>query len=179
MALPRRDTKPIARALLDRFGSFADAVSAPPQALRAIDGAGEAGVAALKTTQAAGIRVVRADIINRPVLNNWDRLIEYLTALLSREKAEQFRVLFLENKNQLVADEAQSRSTVNHTPVYPREVMRRASELHATALILVHNHPSGDPRPSTEDIAMTKQVREAAAALSITVHEHVIIGAGG
>ena len=179
LALPRRDTKPIARALLDRFGSFADAVSAPPQALRAIDGAGEAGVAALKTTQAAGIRVVRADIINRPVLNNWDRLIEYLTALLSREKAEQFRVLFLENKNQLVADEAQSRSTVNHTPVYPREVMRRASELHATALILVHNHPSGDPRPSTEDIAMTKQVREAAAALSITVHEHVIIGAGG
>ena len=178
LALPRRDTKPIARALLDRFGSFAGAVSAPPQALRAVEGLGEAGVAALKTIQAAGIRLVRADIVDRPVLNNWDRLMEYLTAILSREKVEQFRVLFLDNKNRLVADEAQSRGTVNHTPVYPREVVRRALELHATAIILVHNHPSGDPAPSVEDIAMTKQVREAAAALSITVHDHVIIGNG-
>ena len=178
LALPRRDTKPIARALLDRFGSFAGAVSAPPQALRAVEGLGEAGVAALKTIQAAGIRLVRADIVDRPVLNNWDRLMEYLTAILSREKVEQFRVLFLDNKNRLVADEAQSRGTVNHTPVYPREVVRRALELHATAIILVHNHPSGDPAPSAEDIAMTKQVREAAAALSITVHDHVIIGNG-
>ncbi len=178
LALPRRDTKPIARALLDRFGSFAGAVSAPPQSLRGIDGLGEAGVAALKTIQAAGIRLVRADIIDRPVLNNWDRLMDYLTAVLSRERVEQFRVLFLDNKNRLLADEAQSRGTVNHTPVYPREVVKRALELHATALILVHNHPSGDPAPSPDDIGMTKQVREAASALSIALHDHVIIGAG-
>ncbi len=178
LALPRRDTKPIARSLLDRFGSFAGAVSAAPQALRAIDGLGEAGVAALKTIQAAGIRLVRAEVMNRPVLNNWDRLMEYLTAVLSRERVEQFRVLYLDNKNRLLADEAQSRGTVNHTPVYPREVVKRALELHATALILVHNHPSGDPTPSADDISMTKQVREAAAALSIALHDHVIIGNG-
>lgn len=178
LALPRRDTKPIARALLDKFGSFAGAVSAAPQSLRAIDGLGEAGVAALKTIQAAGIRLVRAEIIDRPVLNNWDRLMDYLTAMLSRERVEQFRVLFLDSKNRLLADEAQSRGTVNHTQVYPREVVKRALELHAAALILVHNHPSGDPTPSADDIEMTRLVREASASLSITLHDHVIVGAG-
>lgn len=178
LALPRRDTKPIARALLTRFGSFAGAVSAPLPELRSVDGMGEAGAAALKTIQAAALRLVRAEVLNRPVLANWDRLLDYLTAVLARERVEQFRILFLDNRNCLLADEAQARGTVNHTPVYPREVVKRALELHATALILVHNHPSGDPAPSADDIAMTKLVKQAATALSITLHDHVIVGNG-
>ena len=122
--------------------------------------------------------LVRAEVQDRPVLNNWDRVLAYLTAALSRERVEQFRVLFLDNKNRLLADEAQSRGTVDHTPVYPREVVKRALELHATALILVHNHPSGDPTPSREDLGMTKQVQQAAAVLSIVLHDHVIVGNG-
>ena len=178
LALPRRDTKPIARALLARFGSFAGAVSAPLPELRGVEGMGDAGAAALKTIQAAALRLVRAEILDQPVLGNWDRLIDYLTAVLARERVEQFRVLFLDNRNRLIADEAQARGTVNHTPVYPREVVKRALELHATALILVHNHPSGDPSPSRDDIAMTGLVKQAAAALSITLHDHVIVGNG-
>ena len=178
LALPRRDTKPIAKALLARFGSFAGAIAAPLQDLRATEGLGEAGVAALKTVQAASLRLARGEVINRPVLSNWDRLMEYLNAVLARERIEQFRVLFLDNRNRLLADEAQSRGTVNHTPVYPREVMKRALELHATALIVVHNHPSGDPTPSRDDIAMTQEIKGAAAALSIVLHDHVIVGNG-
>jgi DNA repair protein RadC len=128
--------------------------------------------------QAAALRLARAEVLSRPVLNNWDRLMEYLTAVLARERVEQFRVLFLDNRNHLLADEAQARGTVNHTPVYPREVVKRALELHASALILVHNHPSGDPTPSPEDVEMTNEVREAARALSITLHDHVIVGNG-
>ena len=134
LALPRRDTKPIARALLTRFGTFAAALSAPPQELRAVEGLGDAGLAALKTVQAAAVRLVRAEVQHRPVLNNWDRLMDYLQAVLARERVEQFRVLFLDSRNRLLADEAQSRGTVNHTPVYPREVVRRALELHAAPL---------------------------------------------
>lgn len=178
LALPRRDTKPVARLLLDRFGSFAAAIAAPVQDLRGVEGLGEAGTAALKLVQAGALRLARAEVLNRPVLNNWDRLMSYLNAVLAREKIEQFRVLFLDNRNRLVADEAQARGTVNHTPVYPREVVKRALELHATALILVHNHPSGDPTPSEEDIAMTREVKMAAAALSIVLHDHVIVGNG-
>jgi len=159
LALPRRDTKPIARTLLARFGSFANTVSAPVSDLRGVEGLGDAGVAALKTVQAAALRLVRAELQDRPLLNNWDRVLAYLTAALSRERVEQFRVLYLDNKNRLLADEAQSRGTVNHTPVYPREVVKRALELHATALILVHNHPSGDPAPSRDDIAMTEEIK--------------------
>jgi DNA repair protein RadC len=128
--------------------------------------------------QAAALRLMRAEVIDQPVLNNWDRLLAYLGAELSRERVEQFRVLFLDNRNRLLADEAQQRGTVNHTPVYPREVAKRALELHATALILVHNHPSGDPTPSRDDIAMTEQIRTAAAALSIVLHDHIIVGNG-
>ena len=117
-------------------------------------------------------------MIDQPVLNNWDRLMEYLNAELSRERVEQFRVLFLDNRNHLIADEAQQRGTVNHTPVYPREVAKRALELHATALILVHNHPSGDPTPSRDDIAMTQQIKAAVGALSIVLHDHVVNGNG-
>jgi DNA repair protein RadC len=178
LALPRRDTKPIARSLLGRFGSFAAVIAAPMQDLRGVEGLGEAGTAALKLVQAAALRLARAEVMDTPVLNNWDRLMSYLNAVMAREKIEQFRVLFLDNRNRLVADEAQARGTVNHTPVYPREVVKRALELHATALILVHNHPSGDPTPSQDDIAMTREVKAAAAALSIVLHDHVIVGNG-
>jgi DNA repair protein RadC len=128
--------------------------------------------------RASALRLAKAEVMDRPVLNNWDRLMDYLNAVMSREKIEQFRVLFLDNRNRLLADEAQARGTVNHTPVYPREVVRRALELHATALILVHNHPSGDPTPSREDVAMTGEARDAAAVLSIVLHDHVIVGNG-
>jgi DNA repair protein RadC len=178
LALPRRDTKPIARALLGRFGSFAGAIAAPANDLRGIDRLGEAGLAALKLVQGAALRLARAEIIGRPVLSNWERLTEYLNAVLARERIEQFRVLFLDTRNRLLADEAQQRGTVNHTPVYPREVVRRALELHATALILVHNHPSGDPTPSREDVAMTAEVKNAAAVLSLVLHDHIIVGNG-
>ena len=177
-ALPRRDTKPLARALLSRFGSFARVIAAPVQDLLAVEGLGEAGVAALKSVQAAALRLLRAEVIDQPVLNNWDRLMAYLNAGMSRERVEQFRVLFLDNRNHLLADEAQQRGTVNHTPVYPREVAKRALELHATALILVHNHPSGDPTPSRDDIAMTQQIKAAALALSIVLHDHIVVGNG-
>ena len=178
LALPRRDTKPVARALLSRFGSFANAVSAPLADLRGIEGLGDAGAAALKTIQAAALRLVRAEVQDRPVLSSWERLLEYLGASMARERVEQFRVLFLDNKNRLIADEAQSRGTVNHTPVYPREVVKRALELHATALILAHNHPSGDPAPSSDDIAMTQEIKRAAASLGLVLHDHVIVGNG-
>jgi DNA repair protein RadC len=177
LALPRRDTKPLARALLARFGSFAGAIAAPAVELCTIDGLAEAGVAALKLVQGAALRLALAEVINRPVMGNWDRLMAYLTATLAREPVEQFRVLFLDTRNRLLADEAMGRGTVNHTPVYPREVVKRALELHSTALILVHNHPSGDPTPSAADIDMTREIRGAAAALSIALHDHVIIGA--
>jgi DNA repair protein RadC len=178
LAIPRRDTKPVARSLLGRFGSFAAAISAAPVELLEIEGLGEAGVAALKTVQAAAQRLTRAEVLYRPILGNWERLMEYLQSILAREKIEQFRILFLDNRNRLLADEAQARGTVNHTPVYPREVVKRALDLHATAIILVHNHPSGDPSPSQEDIAMTKEIKKAATALSIVLHDHIIVGNG-
>ncbi len=177
-ALPRRDTKAIAKALLARFGSFAGAIAAPLPDLRAIEGLGEAGAAALKTVQAAALRLARTEILDRPLLDNWERLIGYLNAALARERVEQFRVLFLDARNHLLADEVQARGTVNHTPVYPREVVKRALELHAAAIILVHNHPSGDPTPSREDITMTAETRKAADALAIVLHDHIIIGNG-
>jgi len=177
-ALPRRDTKPLARTLLSRFGSFAQVIAAPEQDLRSVDGLGETGVAALKLVHLAALRLMQADVIKRPVLSNWERLMDYLNAEVSRERVERFHVLFLDNRNRLLADEAQQRGTVNHTPVYPREVAKRALELHATALILVHNHPSGDPTPSRDDIVMTQQVKAAAAALSIRLHDHIVVGNG-
>jgi DNA repair protein RadC len=178
LALPRRDTKPIAYRLLARFGSFANAIAAPAAQIEAVDGMGEASAAALKIVQAAAQRLAKAEIIGRPVLSNWDALMDYLNAVMAREKIEQFRILFLDNKNRLIADEAQARGTVNHTPVYPREVVRRALELQAAAIILSHNHPSGDPTPSRDDIVMTQQIVEAAKTLSIAVHDHVIVGNG-
>lgn len=178
LALPRRDTKSIARTLISRFGSFAGAISATVPELLAVDGLGEAGVAAVKIVQAAAQRLSKAEVLYRPVLGNWERLMEYLQVVLAREKIEQFRILFLDNRNRLLADEAQARGTVNHTPVYPREVIKRALELHATAIILVHNHPSGDPSPSDDDIEMTRDIKRAAATLGIVLHDHVIVGTG-
>jgi DNA repair protein RadC len=178
LALPRRDTKPIARALINRFGSFAASISVSPQELRAVEGLGDAGASALKIVQAAALRLARAEVQDRPLLSQWETLMGYLNAVMAREKVEQFRVLFLDTRNRLLADEAQGRGTVNHTPVYPREVVRRALELHATAIILAHNHPSGDPTPSRADIDMTREIKAAAQALSIVLHDHVIIGNG-
>lgn len=178
LALPRRDTKAISRALLARFGSFAAVIAAPAQDLRGTEGLGEAGVAALKTVQGAALRLVRAEVMGKPVLANWHRLTEYLLAVMARERTEQFRVLFLDGRNRLIADELQARGTVNHTPAYPREVMKRALELHAAALILVHNHPSGDPTPSLDDVELTRAMQGAALSLSLVLHDHVVVGNG-
>jgi DNA repair protein RadC len=178
LAIPRRDTKPIARRLIAQFGSFAGALAASVPQLMEIEGLGEAGVAALKTVHAAAMRLTKAEVLYRPILSNWDRLMEYLQAVLARARIEQFRVLFLDNRNRLLADEVMGEGTVNHTPVYPREVIKRALELHATAIILVHNHPSGDPTPSRDDIEMTREIKQAAAALSIVLHDHIIVGNG-
>jgi DNA repair protein RadC len=172
------DTKPLAKALINRYGSFARVLAAPQQELLETRGLGPHSVAALKLVQAAALRMAQAEVLDQPVLNNWDRLIAYLTAALAREGIEQFRVLFLDSKNRLIADEKQARGTVNHTPVYPREVVKRALELQATALIMVHNHPSGDPTPSQADVEMTAEVKSAAAALGIVLHDHLIIGNG-
>ena len=178
LAVPRSDTKPVAKRLLARFGSFANVVSAAPPELVAVDGMGQAGAAALKLVQAAALRLVRAEVADRPVLSNWDALMAYLNAAMARERTEQVRILFLDSRNRLLADEVANRGTVNHAPVYPREVVRRALELQAAAIIVAHNHPSGDPTPSQDDIAMTQRIVDAAAALSIAVHDHVIIGNG-
>jgi DNA repair protein RadC len=178
LAILRQDTKPLAYRLLQRFGSYAATIAAPVHELLSVDGIGEAGAAALKIIHAAAVRLARAEIVNRPVLDNWAALTGYLHSVLARERVEQFRVLFLDTRNRLLADEPQSRGTVNHTPVYPREVAKRALELNATALTLVHNHPSGDPRPSHDDIAITKQIDEALRVVSVTLHDHLIVGNG-
>ncbi|MBU8546148.1 DNA repair protein RadC [Roseomonas sp. ROY-5-3] len=178
LAMPKGDTKPLAKSLINRFGSFANVLAAPQLELLAIRGLGTHSVAAMKLVQATALRMQRAEVIGSIVLNSSERLDAYLTALMARERVEQFRVLFLDSRNRLIADEAQARGTVNHTPVYPREVVKRALELHATALILVHNHPSGDPTPSRADREMTQEVKRAAAAIGIALHDHIIIGNG-
>ena len=178
IALPRVDTKTLAKTLIARFGSYSAVIAAPPDELVTVKGVGESAVATLKVVQLAAQRLARAEVLERPVLSNWDRLMDYLHTVLARERVEQFRVLFLDTRNRLLADEAQAKGTVNHTPVYPREVVKRALELKATGLILVHNHPSGDPTPSRDDLEMTQEVKRAAMALSIVLHDHVIVGNG-
>jgi DNA repair protein RadC len=179
LAQPRGDVKPLAKALLARFGGFAEVVSAEPEKLRSVKGLGETGVAALKTAQATAVRLLRDRVRNQPVLSSWDRLLDYCRAAMAYGPVEQFRLLFLDTRNRLIADEPQQKGTVNHTPVYPREVVRRALELHASAIILVHNHPSGDPTPSKADIQMTLQIRNAAHAVGVSLHDHVIVGRDG
>lgn len=175
-AIPRQDVKPLARHLLDTFGDLASVISANPARLARIDGVGEAVICELKLAEAMAQRLTRARVLNRPVLSSWDALLDYCHTAMAHRETEHFRVLFLDRKNALIADEEQGRGTVDHVPVYPREVMRRALELNASALILVHNHPSGDPSPSTADIAMTEQIARAAQALQIALHDHLIIG---
>lgn len=177
--LPRRDTKPIAKALLDRFGSFSEVLSAPPHLLEEIEGLGAVAVTDLKVILAAAQRFARDQVPDRPTLGSWSALIDYCRSQMAFESREQFRIMFLDKKNKLIADEVQQVGTVDHTPVYPREVIRRSLELSATALILVHNHPSGDPSPSQADIEMTKAIADIAHPLGITLHDHIIIGKSG
>ena len=178
-AQTRRDTKPIAKALLARFGSLGGVLAAAPEALKAVDGMGEVSAVQIKATHAIVARMLREDLQGRPVLTSWKQVIAYLRAAMAHADSEQFRVLFLDKKNKLIQDEVQQRGTVDHAPVYPREVVTRALELGASALILVHNHPSGDPAPSRADIDMTKDIQKAAAALGLVVHDHVVIGTDG
>jgi DNA repair protein RadC len=177
--LPRRDTKPIAKALIDRFGSFAEVLAAPPSLLTEIDGIGPTAVTDLKVILAASQRVAKSKVKDRPTLGSWNELLDYCHAQMAFENKEQFRILFLDKKNKLIADEVQQVGTVDHTPVYPREVIKRTLELSATALILFHNHPSGDPTPSSADIQMTRAIDEIAKPLGITLHDHVIIAKNG
>jgi DNA repair protein RadC len=175
-ALPRQDVKPLARALLERFGDFNGVVSASSERLLEQSGVGDAVVQELKIIEAAARRLARAKVIQRDVISSWDALIDYCHTAMAHRDIEHFRVLFLDRRNALIADEEQARGTVNHVPVYPREVAKRALELNASALILVHNHPSGDPTPSESDITMTERIRAALEALDMTLHDHLIIG---
>ncbi|NQU60158.1 MAG: DNA repair protein RadC [Rhodospirillales bacterium] len=178
-AQPRRDMKPLAKRLMDRFGSFSEIISAEPGSLKEVSGAGDAVVEVLKTVQAAALRLARQEIIEKPVLSSWDKLIDYCRAAMAYEKNEHFRVLFLNKQNALIADEVQQTGTIDHTPVYPREVVKRALELGATAVIMVHNHPSGDPTPSKADIEMTTEVKDAGSKLGIVLHDHLIMCKSG
>ncbi|NNE53705.1 MAG: DNA repair protein RadC [Sulfitobacter sp.] len=175
-AIPRRDVKPLARVLMDRFGDFNRVITASEARLRDISGVGDAVVVELKIVEAAAQRMARARVMKRQVVSSWDALLDYCHTAMAHRETEQFRILFLDRKNVLIADEAQAKGTVDHVPVYPREVAKRALELNASALILVHNHPSGDPTPSEQDITMTNQVAAACGALGLTLHDHLIIG---
>ena len=177
-ANPRRDMKPLAKRLIAQFGGFAEVLSADPAALLAVAGLGMPGVAALKAAREAALRLLRAELHERPVIGSWDKLIDFCNAQIAYGQVEEFHLLFLDRKNALIRHERQQRGTVDHTPVYVREVVKRALELGASALILVHNHPSGDPTPSRADIAVTRDIAKAAAPLGVTVHDHVIIGRG-
>ena len=177
-SIKRADTKPIAKALLARFGSFAGVLAAPRARLLEVKGVGERVADDLKLLQAAAKRYARAEVNTRDALSSWSKVVEYLRAASSHEEREEFRILFLDKKNGLIADEVQQRGTVDHTPVYPREVIRRALELSATAIILVHNHPSGDPTPARADIQMTRQIIDIAKPLGIEVHDHIIVARG-
>jgi len=178
-ALPQRDTKPLAKALLAKFGSFPEVINATEARLREVAGAGDRVIDELKLVRAAALRLMQSEIVGRTVLGSWQAVLDYCRAAQGFSEKEQFRILFLDKRNQLLADEVQQTGTVDHTPVYIREVLKRALELSASALVLVHNHPSGDPSPSPADIDMTKQIIAAARPLGIQVHDHVIVGRSG
>jgi DNA repair protein RadC len=178
-AKPQGDTKPAAKALLERFGSLAEVIHAPELLLREVDGIGEASVHLLKLIAASAERIAKGEIKRSVALSSWNDVIDYCRTSMAFADKEQFRLLFLDKRNQLIADEVQQTGTVDHTPVYPREVIKRALELSATALILVHNHPSGDPTPSQADIQMTKAIINIATPLGIAVHDHIIVGKSG
>jgi DNA repair protein RadC len=178
-AIPRKDTKPLAKALLARFGSFAEVIAAPRARLLEVKGMSDSAVTQMKLVETAALRLSRTAVLGRPALSSWNALLDYCMAAMARSPQEEFRVLFLDRKNILIADEVQARGTVDHTPVYPREIVKRALDHGATALILVHNHPSGDPTPSRADIEMTRNIAAAAKGLGITVHDHLVIGRAG
>ncbi len=178
-ALPRGDTKPLAKALIDEFETYAEVLRADADALREVPGVGDAVVAAIRTVRVAALRLMRDEVMEKPVLSSWQALMDYCRTAMGPEKTEQFRLLFLNRKNMLIGDEVQQRGTVDQTAVYPREVVKRALELGATAIIMVHNHPSGDPTPSQGDIDMTNEVKEAAGKLGIVLHDHIVVARGG
>jgi DNA repair protein RadC len=178
-AIPQRDVKPLAKSLIERFGSFAEAIAAPIDRLREVKGLGDAAITELKIVQAAAGEFARGQTRKRPALSSWSSVLDYCRTAQAFADKEQFRILFLDKRNQLIADEVQQTGTVDHTPVYPREVVKRALELSATAIILVHNHPSGDPTPSHADITMTQAIVEIAKPLGISVHDHIIVGKDG
>lgn len=179
LAIPRRDTKPLAKRLLAEFGNLPALLAASPAELRRVEGLSEGGAAALKFVEAALLRSLRAAMLDRPVLSGWQALTDYLHAAMAHRSTEEFRVIFLNGRNMLIRDEAMGTGTINAAPVYPREIVKRALELGAASLVLVHNHPSGDPAPSRDDIAMTKAIVEAGRHLGLVVHDHVVIGKGG
>jgi DNA repair protein RadC len=178
-SIPRRDVKGLAKALIHRFGSFAEVLAAPEELLKEMDGVGEGVATDLKVVLAAAQRLARGEVRKKPVLSSWTSVIDYCRTAMAFETKEQFRILFLDKRNGLIADEVQQVGTVDHTPVYPREIIKRALELSATALVLVHNHPSGDPTPSQADITMTRQIVDIAKPLGIAVHDHIIVGRDG
>ncbi|WP_065376903.1 RadC family protein [Ensifer adhaerens] len=177
--IPRKDTKPIAKALISRFGTLAGVFGAPIALLQEVNGIGEAVALDLKLISTIGHRTLKSELRQKHLLSSWSAVIDYCHAAMAYETKEQFRILFLDKRNTLIADEVQQTGTIDHTPVYPREVVKRALELSATAIILVHNHPSGDPTPSRADIDMTKLIVETAKPLGIAVHDHIIIGKDG
>ena len=178
-ALPRRDVKPLAKSLIARFGSFGEVITAPWLRLAEVDGLGDAAITELKVVEAAAQRLARGEVRRRPVLSSWTSVLDYCRTMMAFAEREQFRILFLDKRNQLIADEVQQVGTVDHTPAYPREVVKRALELSATAVVLVHNHPSGDPTPSRADVEITRQIAYIAKSLGIAVHDHVIVGRNG
>ena len=178
-AIPRRDVKPLAKDILKRFGSFAEAMNASPERLAEIPGLGEAAIMEIKIVQAAALRLLRGEMQKQPLLSSWSKVLDYCRAAMAFQTTEQFRVLFLDKRNRLIADEVQQHGTVDHAPVYVREVLKRALELAASAIVLVHNHPSGDPTPSRADIDTTKDIIEASQKLGLVVHDHIVIGKDG
>ncbi|MDZ4382297.1 MAG: DNA repair protein RadC [Parvibaculum sp.] len=177
-AVPRRDVKPLAKDLIARFGGFSEVINAEPARLRETKGVSDAILTEFRIVHETGLRLTQAKVLKKEVIGSWDALIDYCTASMAHNPTEQFRILFLDRKNVLIADEVQQKGTVDHTPVYPREVVKRALELNASALILVHNHPSGDPTPSNADVQMTRQIVDTAKPLGIEVHDHLVVGKG-
>lgn len=178
LTIPRRDTKPLAKALLREFGSLAELVSADPESLRRVDGMGDASVAALKIVQATSLRLLKGKVMDRPVLSSWTALLDWLRADMAPLGIERVRVLHLDSKNRLIRDEMVSEGSIDQSAIYVREVIKRALELGSAAIIVVHNHPSGSPEPSRQDIAITREIAEAGAKLGINLHDHIIIGGG-
>jgi DNA repair protein RadC len=178
-ALKQKDTKPLAKQLISVFGSFSEVINAPEERLAEVRGVGDAVITEIKLVRAAALRMMRAEVLGRPALDSWSQVLSYCRAAMGFQSKEQFRILFLDKRNRIIADEVQQEGTVDHTPVYVREIVKRALELSSTAVILVHNHPSGDPTPSKADIEMTRQIVEATRTLGITVHDHIIVGKDG